>query len=49
MEQMNEDYANEIIEYCAKNTEFTVAEVCKKYKISMDLAFYLIQEASKKI
>lgn len=49
MEQTNEDYANEIIEFCAKNTEFTVAEVMERYHVSMDLAFYLIQEASKKI
>ena len=49
MEQISDELSSEIIEFCAENTEFTVEQVMKKYGVSMDLAFYLIKEASKKI
>jgi hypothetical protein len=45
---IEEEETNKIIEYACNNTEETIGGICKKFKITPSLAFYIVSEAGKK-
>ena len=48
-DQIKEEETNAIIAECVENPEITCGEISKKHKISVNLAFYIITEASKQL
>lgn len=48
-DKIEEKLSKEIENYCVKNPDKTVKDIVKKYKVTPDIAFYLIFEASKRL
>lgn len=48
-DRIKKEETEAIIAECVKNPELTCGEISKKHKISINIAFYIITEASKKL
>jgi len=48
-DKLEEKETDEIIKYAVENPDITTKEISAKYKISSNLAFYIICEAGKLI
>lgn len=47
--KIKEEEANKILSFIASNPNITVGEVSEKFNVSIDIAYYLVKENSKKL